>query len=99
VINILLNPTNILVILIAGALFLPAGAFALHRARPRLLTKRPAIAIAGLGPFALLYWFFHNLVLGVVGFDSIYSVIIVIGCALCVGWFAGDWLRHDSRQP
>lgn len=93
----LLDPTYVQIGLLVLAVVTPLLAWALKRARPDVYTRRMAIAIGAAGPFALLYWQFHQLVLGVLGFDRIISAVVVIGVAALVGLAAGYWVGRENR--
>jgi hypothetical protein len=68
-------------------------------ARKHRNDRRLWLVVTAAGPVILTYWFFHQLVLEVVGFDSIISVIIVIGLAALLGWFAGRWAAPATNAP
>lgn len=95
-IDLLLQPRNVLWALIALAVATPIAAWLLRRNVP----PRVAIIAGAAGPFALGYWGFHNLVLKHVGFDSIWSAVIVVGLAAVLGVGAGEWIRrgNDAKQ-
>jgi len=89
--RLLLNPQVVLYALIALAIATPlATYFARNQIEPRT-----RLIIACAGPFALLFWFFHNAVMNSVGFDRIASVLIVCGSAIAIGFAAGWW----ASQP
>jgi hypothetical protein len=96
-INKVLNPSVVLAALAALAILTPVVCFIVYRFRPALLSRRPALVIGLSGPAALGYWFFHNAVLGAVGFDSIWSALIVIGVAAAIGLAAGSWAGRENR--
>lgn len=97
-IRFLLDPTHVLILLAALAIATPLAAAIVGRLRPTLLGRRPRLALAAAGPFALVYWGFHNLVLKLVGFDSIFSVMIVVGVAALIGWFVGGSVGKKGTE-
>ncbi|CAN5339897.1 hypothetical protein BH09SUM1_BH09SUM1_16200 [soil metagenome] len=97
--KLILDPRNVLIALIACAILTPV--IALFISRTRKAEKRICILLAAVGPGVLLYWGFHNFVLKTIGFDSIFSAIIVIAVAAAIGWFAGGWIagRDGKKSP
>jgi hypothetical protein len=92
---LLLNPTVFFWLLVAAALATPLGAWLGHRWSG--VQPRTWLAVGAFGPVALILWGVHNLVLGVVGFDSIFSVAIMLGLGLAIGWLTGRWAASDLQ--
>ena len=96
--NLILDPQVILGILIGLAILTPVGAVGAYRLRPDLFPRRLVVLGGALGPFALIYWGFHNMVLKALGFDSIYSALIVFLVAAVIGYAAGDWAGRENKR-
>lgn len=97
-IQIILNPTAVITALAVLAIATPVVALVALRLRPERVPRRLAWVVAAAGPFALAYWFFHNLILDQVGFDSVYSAAIIVGVALCAGVAVGFWAGGENRS-
>ena len=95
-IRFLLDPTHVLLLLIAGAIATPIAAWLVGTRWA--IGRREKLSIGAFGPFALVYWGFHNLVLKVVGFDSIFSVMIVLAVAGVIGWVVGSAVAKDRAR-
>jgi len=95
-INLLLNPTFVWAALAVTAVVTVVLGLMLRRRAG--MDRRVAVVIAASGPFALVYWVFHNVVLAVVGFDSVFSALIVVGVACAIGWCAGSWVRRGGGE-
>lgn len=91
---LLLNPTSFLALLVAGALLTPVLGFFAARRIPEW--RRTAAVLGAFGPFALAFWGVHNAVLAVVGFDSVWSAIIVVAACVVAGWAAGRWAARET---
>ncbi|MBI1291594.1 hypothetical protein GC173_10175 [bacterium] len=94
---LLLNPTSFLALLVAGAVATPVIGLLAARWLPDW--RRTAWVFAALGPFALAFWAVHNAVLATVGFDSVWSAIIVAGACAIIGWLAGRWAGGEAATP
>lgn len=93
--QLLLNPTFFNAALIAFALLTPVVALVGTRLS-WWRGRRLPLAIGALGPFALLFWVFHNLVLAVVGFDRMWSVVIILAVAGVLGFLGGRWVGAEN---
>ena len=93
----LLDPQFLQLALVALAIATPVLAFVLYRANVRNFSRRIAIILGAIGPFAFAYWHFHQFILARVGFDSMYSALIVMGVAIVVGSVAGLWAGMENR--
>lgn len=92
-IRFLLDPVRATILIALLAVATPLAAWLAGRLRPEALGPAARQVLAAAGPFALLLWGFHNAVLHFVGFDSLFSALIVIAVAAAAGWFAGGRLR------
>jgi len=93
---LLLDPTSFLALLIAGAVVTPLVGFAVVRWVPGW--RRTGMVAGAFGPFALAFWGIHQMVLKTVGFDSIWSVVIVLTSCAVVGWLAGRWAAGETTS-
>jgi len=89
----LLDPMLFNIFLGVLAVATPLLGFLLYRTGKA--RRRVALAIGASGPFVALFWGFHNLVLHVVGFDRIWSVLIILGVAGITGFLVGRALRSE----
>ena len=93
-IELLLRENVILGLLAAAAVLMPLIGLSCYRLH--WAPRRPALLIGALGPFALIYWFFHNLILSLFGFDSVLSAAIVILVAAAIGLVGGNWAARGN---
>ncbi|MCC6547575.1 hypothetical protein IT570_10445 [Candidatus Sumerlaeota bacterium] len=93
----ILDPDFLRVALVATAIATPLLSFILYRGRVTHYSRRMAIVIGLIGPFAFGYWFFHQFILETIGFDSIYSALIVMGVAIIIGSIAGMWVGMENH--
>ena len=97
-IELILNPTFIEIALGIGVILMPLVGFALYRWQPTPQQKRLSILVGLLGPFAWLYWRFHQLLLESLGFDRVLSVVVIIGVATAIGLVAGWWASRPTEK-
>jgi hypothetical protein len=97
-IDLILNPTFIEIALGVAVVLMPLVGFALYRWQPTPQQKRLSMLVALLGPFAWLYWHFHQLVLAGLGFDRVISVVVVVGVATAIGLVAGWWANRPIEK-
>lgn len=83
--DLLLNPGVVLGALFVAALLTPLAAVALKSRFPR----GSLAVVGGAGPFALALWGLHSLLIRYVGFDSIFTPMILVIVAAVVGLVAG----------
>ncbi len=96
--DLLLHPSFVLGALTAAAVLTPVAAWVALRRFRAPSPRRPIILAGAFGPFALVLWFLHNLVLETVGFDSIYSPMILAAIVAVVGFGAGRWSAAASQE-
>lgn len=92
--ELLLNPTVFQAGIVVLAILTPLVALAGRRMGWKL-GHRLTLLVGALGPFALVFWGFHNLILATVGFDRMWSVVIILSVAGVVGFLAGRWAAAD----
>jgi hypothetical protein len=90
---LLLNESYFLALLVAGAVLTPLAAWLAGKPLP----SRLRLSLAMLGPIALVFWGIHLAVLQVLGFDSIFSVLVMLALGLATGIAAGRW--SSKRDP
>lgn len=91
VISLLLNHTAALLIFGLAALLTPGLGWYLWRCR--MAPRRLAIVIGAAGPALLAGWGVHNLVLQLIGFDSVFSALIMLGGGCLAGWLAARYVN------
>ncbi len=94
--DLLLDAQRFTILVAVLAVLTPACGWLLRRRFPATGRRLPLV-VALFGPFALGLWGLHNAVLTVLGFDSIFSAIVMVVIAAAVGWLAGDWVRRDPE--
>lgn len=91
-VDLILNEVFFLVALATFAVVTPLVCWALWRKRPEW-RGRKMIACGLLGPVALVFWGWHNLVLRVLGFDTVTSLAVVLASGVVMGVVGGWWVR------
>lgn len=95
--SLLLDPFFFQGSLVALAVLTPLVAFLLWRFRSPRPAWRLVLALGAFGPLALLLWGYHNLVLAVLGFDRIWSALLVLVTGAVIGFFLGRWVAAGER--
>lgn len=95
--SLLLDPFLFQGGLVVLAFLTPLLALAIRRFRSGLMPARLTIVLGVFGPLALLLWGYHNLVLAVLGFDRIWSALLVLATGAAVGFFLGRWVAAGER--
>ncbi len=93
--QLILDPTRLLILLILLAVATPVAAWLL---RHRLPGVRLSLVLGASGPAILALWGIHNLVLETIGFASVWSALLLLVLAVAIGIGAGWWLAGD-REP
>lgn len=87
----LLQPNSVFLVLMVLTIATPlVGAYVSLMKNRRY--RRLGLVIVAAGPFALVYWGLHNLILAALGFDSIFSVLLGITVCAVIGFRAGRWV-------
>jgi hypothetical protein len=92
--RLLLDPMNVTIALVLLAVATPLAAWQL---RTRLAGRRFALLLGASGPLLLILWGIHNLVLETIGFASVWSALILLVLAVCVGIAAGWWISGEAN--
>ncbi len=82
--------------LVVLAVLTPVASWAATRRWPAW-QGRVRVVFGLFGPLALLLWGIHNAVLAVVGFDSAFSLLIVVFGFAALGLGLGWWIRGGQK--